>query len=276
MGKKKYIRIILFIIPIFVILTLALSPKHSYAQGWFSSFWRKLDAHELGTWNHLEKTEASGLVATRALVSANAVTLGHRRQGASHDHSDQLAAAQCRMIQTINGFYAIAGTKNPRKLQYPKTLQWRRYYVRRFRSFAQRLKGYKYCSDVPQSVLNDMFSIVYNYEKARNTFISNVEKRPRNYRDSQWSASLAAEIPGVPLKFDLRNGELKLKLQTRIAGVKVDSQISRSSKRSGIKTVIIRTHGKVYFYEIDNKPITFEVPSSTIQFSGDTATIIYQ
>lgn len=73
------------------------------AQSFFSSFWRKLDAHELGTWNYLEEVEANGTRAIRNLVSANTTTLVHRQRGMNHDHSAELRRAQCKMIQTING-----------------------------------------------------------------------------------------------------------------------------------------------------------------------------
>lgn len=252
-------------------------PTHdAYAQSFFSSFWGKLDAHELGTWNYLEKAEASGTRTINNLISANAVTLGHRQQGMDHDHSDHLRLAQCKMIQMVNGFYKHIGASNPRNLEYPDSLQWRRAFIRELKSFSGKLEGYQLCSDVPQSILSQMYNISYRYYKTRKDFISSIENRSSRYSDQEWATAISAEIPGIPFKFEFINGELKLKLSRSFGGLKFDGQIGPTSKRSGIKTVRIYTETKAIIYEIGKKPVTFEVPSSTITFDDDTVTIIYK
>lgn len=121
-----------------------------------------------------------------------------------------------------------------------------------------------------------MYNIVYKYYNKQKNFISSVENRGFRYRDQQWTKTITAEIPGIPLKFEFIDGELKLKLSRSFGGLKFDGQIGPTSKKSGVRTVRIYTRTKTIIYEIGNKPVTFEVPSSIIKFDGDTVTIFYQ
>jgi ribosomal protein L19E len=257
-----------------LIATIPGPANDANAQSFFSSFWRKLDAHELGTWNYLEEAEATGIRAIRSLVIANYVTLIHAQRGLNHGHSDQLRAAQCKMVQAINGLYSWK--RGARKLKYPDSLKWRQNHIRELSSFSEKLKGYRLCADIPQHIYSEMYRMVRRYYRDRKKYIENVENRSPRYHDKRWATAISAEIPGIPLKFEFLNGELKLKLSRSVGGVKFDGLIGPTSKKSGIKTVKILTQTEGIIYEIRNKPITFELPASIIKFNGDTATIIYR
>ena len=254
-----------------------LGPTTAIAQSFFSSFWKKLDAHELGTWNHIESFERDSVRAIKNMIAVNRVIV--MRNNANLPITPTTSAifnqSICKVIQSINGFYKSVGSSEGGGLIFPSSLQWRRKFILELKDFSQRLRGYRRCDEIPQKTISDMYSLAYRYNSRRQQYIKIVEGRTSNYREQKWSTTLSVEVPGMPFKFEIINGELKFKLSRSIGGLKLDGQFGPIHRRNGSLTLTVIGEGKKNIYEITGKPITFELPSSTITVGNDFVTVIY-
>lgn len=245
------------------------------AQGWFSSFWQKLDFYEAGTWSVLDDLEKPSVDIMKLAILEYDRVMVMRSRGVniSFQKSNMLF---CSMLNSVSNTYGRSNFGIRQTISMPASLRWRAGYIVVFEGLARDIKRYGDCSRVPQPLLSDVHLQAINYKLARDRFVQTVENRTTTRRSAGWAGTLSAEIPGIPLKFELVNGKLTLKLSGTLGGLKFDGQIGRASSRSGIRLVRIVSQSTIAFYQIDKASISFEVPASTIEFAGDVATITYR
>ncbi|MEL6502815.1 MAG: hypothetical protein AAFQ10_00035 [Pseudomonadota bacterium] len=255
-------------------LQLALVSSAS-AQGWFSSFWQKLDSHEAGTWDVLEELEQPSINTIRMAIRENDRVTILRRRGArvSLLRRDRLF---CLMLSNIAKNYGRKNFGLRQTISMPRSLRWRAHYIRTFEALAAKIGRFGHCKHVPRDLLSEVHLQAINYKVSIDRYVKQIEARTKRRRGSGWAGTLSAEIPGIPLKFEIVNGKLTLKLGGSFGGMKFDGQVGRSSSKTGIRLLRIVSATNIAFYKIDSVPIRFEIPASTLEFDGDMATVIYR
>ena len=191
---------------IIVVTCQLLLSSPASALSWFSSFWQKLDAHELGTWNYLDDLEKPSIRAMKiAILEHDRVTVLRKRGiEASYKKRNILF---CTMIRFIGNTYRTNSIGDSKTISYPSTLKWRSYYISLLEDASRKIAKYEDCTKVPHSIVSDIHLLAIKYKLARDGFIKKIEKRSKIHNGRQLSGLLGVEIPGIPLKFEIVNGK---------------------------------------------------------------------
>jgi hypothetical protein len=96
--------------------------------------------------------------------------------------------------------------------------------------------------------------------------------RPPDYSSQNYSTNLSVEFGGIPFKFDMLNGEIKVSYSHQIGPIKLSGAAGPTS-RGGIKTLILQNDQYRRYFAVGGKPIRLEVPESVLTTDGDIMTI---
>ena len=84
--------------------------------------------------------------------------------------------------------------------------------------------------------------------------------------------SLMIELKPFPFKIEILHGEFKIKQSYSLGGFTATPGLG-SGSRTGITKLILVHEGNARIFAVGNRKLSFEVPASRIDISGDTMTI---
>lgn len=226
-----------------------------------------MDPLERGLYRSWSSTYGHLPPRLKRLDQAWSVTTGHRRMNASHDHIEAVHRQMCSIsIETINAVWELVKKNNERPVKaksvhVPERLTAYHAAAVAIGQTVHNNRDAKSCDDLTWDERLSLITAVRNFQTEYNR-LNRYYSSP-GHSQYKWSNSIGFEIPGLPLKLEILNGSLKLKLSTKSRFLNVDFQsgMSRVSAKSynGLEYLAIYTPElKVYIFDV--RDIDFDFP----------------
>ena len=209
-----------------------------------------MDPHERGVYRSWAEHYGDLPARLKPLDRAWAVTNDHRRRNASHDHIDRVYREMCNVsVGAWNAVWELVKINKARAVkgnydwQVPDRLQA---YHEASMAIGQAVydnRDAKSCADFSWDERMSMIGAVRKFQMEHNR-LSTYYSSP-GHPKYKWSNTIGLEIPGLPLKLEILEGSLKLKLavKTRFLNIDVQSGVSRVQAKSytGLEYFVIYT-----------------------------------
>ncbi|MEO0810199.1 MAG: hypothetical protein AAFW82_06095, partial [Pseudomonadota bacterium] len=212
----------------------------------------------------------------KRVEQAWAVTQGHRRSGANHDHSAALERNICTLVvKTLDHVrgWDNAFARQPRKykMSSPEAVQAYQTASANVVNVARQHPKVRYCNQLTHEQRMHFVAAIYQTREEKNK----LRDLALNRRSGTigWSSTFAIELYPLPLKVEFLNGSVKLKLSTKLGRYPVDVQTGPTWKGpksyNGLQYFQLRTpDGRAYVFDIRGVAFDIQVPAGEILVDG--------
>ncbi len=236
------------------------------------------NAFEQGTMDAIDELAEPLENEFRVYQRAWSVTYHHRKENESHDHTAEMRDAGCKLAMRIQlarfaergSAYKLVGPESFAKVLRAKeiTLSVADKYLERVRS----------CDDLSEQDIHlyanyAMFLLAARWELKK-------ERSELLQKSSEvvWSTTFSVELSPLPLKLELIDGSLKVKLTRSIGPLKFDLQsgprLSKIEDPSGLKHLVLKLPDRTYrSFNVEGLILLFDLPASRIELVGNKLTI---
>lgn len=240
-----------------------------------------LDAHEAGTFLHVETFFAPLFARLSRVEDAWSVTQSHRRSGAGHDHIDRVNRELCYLaIQVIDLQRASdrsASTYFPRrKLVSPTATQAYVDAARATLMVARQYPNVKHCNELTWDDRVKFSRALFAAKKQREALAALTLGRSKGRYS--WSNTLSIELSPLPLKLELLEGSLKFKFTGKLGRFKIDGQTGpkrvQTSHFNGLQFFrLVGPDGSMRVFDVRGKNFSFPTGIGQIDVAG--ASLVY-
>lgn len=238
----------------------------------------KMNSQEMGTYHAVNRIVSPFYDEYKKAKQAWGVTQGHRRQNAGHDHWHDTKRRFCYLtIQMLNEARKYEKSKNKVYLITPRAITPYMNDVMEYRALARKYSHITHCNQMSGSDLTKFYRAaegIFN----RFTNLYNAYDMGSKKKKMGWSTTFSVELTPIPLKLEVIEGSLKIKLSKKVGPFNFDLQTGPKFKgnttKSGLQYLaIINPNRSIRYFYIDGLKLSLHVPESLITINGNTLII---